>query len=115
MKRFFAFAVMFASLSVPVFAAKNSQTVTVSSPVMVGKTELPAGDYKVTWTGSASNTQVTFAERGKVLVTVPAKIVEAKNGHVALLTNTENGTTILQTVQLDNLSIVLTGFSASGE
>jgi len=115
MKRFFAFAVILASLSVTAFAAKNSQNVTVSSPVMVGKTELPAGDYKVSWTGSGANVQVTFAERGKTPVTVPAKIVEAKNGHVALLTNTENGANVLQAVQLDNLSIMLTGSSASGE
>jgi len=115
MKRFFAFAVILASLSVTAFAAKNSQNVTVSSPVMVGKTELPAGDYKVSWTGSGANVQVTFAERGKTPVTVPAKIVEAKNGHVALLTSTENGANVLQAVQLDNLSIMLTGSSASGE
>ena len=115
MKRFFAFALMLALLSVPAFAAKNSQNVSVTDPIKVGSTQLPAGDYKVSWTGTGSNVQVTIAEKGKASVTVPAKIVEAKNGHVALLTNTVGGTNVLESIQLNDLSIVLTGATASGE
>jgi hypothetical protein len=115
MKRFFGFALMLALLSVPAFAAKNSQNVSVTDPIKVGSTQLPAGDYKVSWTGTGSNVQVTIAEKGKASVTVPAKIVEAKNGHVALLTNTVGGTNVLESIQLNDLSIVLTGATASGE
>jgi len=115
MKRCFAFALMLALLSVPAFAAKNSQNVSITDPVKVGSTQLPAGDYKVSWTGTGSNVQVTIAEKGKASVTVPAKIVEAKNGHVALLTNTVSGASVLESIQLDNLSIVLTSATASGE
>jgi hypothetical protein len=115
MKRFFGFALMLALLSVPAFAAKNSQNVSVTDPIKVGSTQLPAGDYKVSWAGTGSNVQVTIAEKGKASVTVPAKIVEAKNGHVALLTNTVGGTNVLESIQLNDLSIVLTGATASGE
>jgi len=52
MKRFFGFALLIASLSVPAFAAKNSQNVTFTDAIRVGSTQLPAGDYKVTWTAN---------------------------------------------------------------
>lgn len=115
MKRFFGFAILLASLSVPAFAAKNSQNISITDTVKVGATQLPAGTYKVTWTGTGSNAQVTIAQKGKASVTVPAKVVDAKNGHVALLTNTVNGSTVLETIQLNDLSLVLTGGTSSGE
>lgn len=115
MKRFFGFAILLASLSVPAFAAKNSQSISINDPVTVGATQLPAGNYTVSWTGTGSNAQVTIAQKGKASVTVPAKVVEAKNGHVALLTNTVNGSAVLETIQLNNLSLVLTGATSAGE
>lgn len=115
MNRFFASALIVASLSVPAFAAKNSQTVTLTDAVKVGSTQLPAGDYKVSWTTNGSTAQVTIADKGKDSVTVPAKLVEAKNGHVALLTNTVSGVAVLESIQLNNVSLVLTGAAGSGE
>lgn len=115
MKRFFGFALMLVLLSVPAFAAKNSQNVSITDPIKVGSTQLPAGDYKVSWTGTGSSVQVTIEEKGKASVTVPAKIVEAKNGHVALLTNSVGGANVLETIQLNNLSIIFAGATASGE
>ena len=109
MKRFFGYALLFASLSIPALAAKNSQSITLTDTVKVGSTQLAAGDYKVTWTGTAPNVQVTIAAKGKTSVTVPAKLVDAKNGHVALQTNTEGGVQVLQSIQLDNANLVLTG------
>ncbi|HEY6489239.1 MAG: hypothetical protein WCC26_08255 [Terracidiphilus sp.] len=115
MKRFFGFAILLASLSVPAFAAKNSQSISITGPVTVGATQLPAGNYKVSWTGIGSNAQVTIAEKGKASVTVPAKVVEAKNGHIAVLTNKVNGSAILETIQLNDLTIELTGATSAGE
>jgi hypothetical protein len=115
MNRFFASALIVASLSVPAFAAKNSQSVTLTDPVKVGSTQLPAGNYKVSWTANGSTAQVTIEEKGKASVTVPAKIVESKNGHVAVLTNTVGGVAVLESIQLNNLSLVLSGGAAAGE
>jgi hypothetical protein len=115
MNRFLGYALLLASLSVPAFAAKNSQSVRLANPIKVGSTELPAGNYKVSWTGSASNVQVTIAEKGKASVTVPAKLVDAKNGHVALITNSVDGAAVLESIQLDNLSLMLTGAAGAGE
>jgi len=108
MKRFFVSALLLASLSIPAFA-KNSQSITLTDSVKVGSTQLPAGNYKVTWTGTAPNVQVTIESKGKASVTVPAKLVDAKNGHVALQTDTVGGVQILNTIQLDNANLVLSG------
>jgi hypothetical protein len=115
MKRFFGYALILASLTVPAFAAKNSQNVTINAPTKVGATVLPAGDYKVTWTATGSDAQVTFAKSGKSPVTVPAKATEEKNGHVALTTNTVDGTNVLESIQLNNLTLKIAGATASGE
>lgn len=115
MKRFLGFAILIASLAVPAFAAKNSKTVTFTDAVKVGSTQLPAGDYKVSWTNNGSSAQVTIAEKGGASVTVPAKLVDAKNGHIAVLTNTVGGVEVLETIQLDNLSLVIGGTTAAGE
>ena len=48
-------------------------------------------------------------------VTVPAKVVEAKNGHVAVLTNTVGGVAVLQSIQLNNFSLVLASDTTSGQ
>ena len=115
MKRYFGFAIVLASLAVPAFAAKNSQNVAISDTVKVGSTQLTPGSYKVTWTGAGSHVQVTIAEKGGESVTVPAKLVQSKNGHVALLTNSVGGSNVLETIQLNDLSLVLAGTSNSGE
>ena len=78
MKRLSAYALMLALAAAPAFAAKNSTSLNFASPVKVGTTEIPAGDCKVTWTGTGDNVQVTIAENGKTL-TVPAKMVEEKH------------------------------------
>ena len=44
-------------------ASKNSANVVLDSNVTVGTTELPKGTYKVVWTGTDPNVQVTFTQR----------------------------------------------------
>src|ERR1700744_2721630 len=96
MKRFLSCAFVLAALSISAFAAKNSQSITLSDSVKVGSTQLAAGDYKVTWTGTAPNVQLTIARKGITPLTIPAKLVDAKNGHVAVQTNVVNGVQVLQ-------------------
>jgi len=115
MKRFFGFALLLVLFSVPAFAGKNSDTVRIPSNVSVGTTQIPAGSYKVTWTGSGPDVQLTLAQNGKTLVSVPAKVVAEKNGPSGIVTNTESGAEVLREIHLSNLSLVLSGATVSGQ
>jgi hypothetical protein len=106
MKRFLGFIFVCSLLAVPSFAAKNSQTVMIPSAVQVGSTALPAGEYKVTWTGSGATAQVTLAQKDLAPVTVPVKIVEQKNNHNGVSINTEGGKGVLKAILLSNISLV---------
>ena len=90
MKRLFGYALVLAVAAAPAFAAKNSQSVTLADSVKVGSTEIPAGDVKVTWTGSGDSVQVTLAENGKT-VTIPAKLVGEKHSHKGYIVSRSNG------------------------
>jgi hypothetical protein len=114
MKRFLGYAAILALLSAPAFAAKNSDTISISQPVTVGSTQLPAAEYKVTWTGTGSNAQVTLAH-GKSTVTVPAKIVEQKNNMNSVLTQSKDGANILQGINLNKVSVTFTSAPSSGQ
>jgi len=114
MKRLFGYALMLALAAAPAFAAKNSQSVTFAQSVKVGTTEIPAGDVKVTWTGTGDNVQVTLAESGKS-VTFPAKLVDEKHNHKGYVVSRINGTDQLQTIQLSNVSLQLESPTASGQ
>ena len=114
MKRLFGYALMLALTAAPAFAAKNSQSVTFAQSVKVGSTEIPAGDAKVTWTGTGDNVQVTIAENGKTF-TVPAKLVEEKHEHKGYVVTRANGGDQLETIQLSTVSLQFAGPSASGQ
>jgi len=107
MKRLFGFVLACAFLSAPAFAASNSQKVTIPDAVQVGSTVLPAGDYKVTWTGTGASAQVTLAKKGVAPVTVPAKVVEQKNNHSGVSTVTQDGKLVLRTIILSNVNLDL--------
>ena len=116
MKRFFGYAIILASLSVPSLAANNSKNVNLTSPATVGSTKLPAGQYRVSWTGTGSAVQVTIAAKGKATVTVPAKAVETKNGQTAMRFSTVNGVNELKDIMFDNLTLeLMTATPISGE
>lgn len=114
MKRLFGYALMLALTAAPAFAAKNSQSVSLAQSVKVGSTEIPAGDVKVTWTGTGDSVQVTLAENGKS-ITVPAKLVQEKNSHKGYVVSRINGDDQLQAIQLSNVSLQLEGPSISGQ
>jgi hypothetical protein len=114
MKRLFGYALMLALAAAPAFAAKNSQSLNFAQPVKVGTTEIPAGNCKVTWTGTGDNVQVTLAQNGKS-VTVPAKVVEEKNDHTSYVVNRVNGSDQLQSIQLNKISVQIEGSPESGQ
>src|SRR5579862_1592996 len=106
MKRLFGYALMLALAAAPAFAAKNSQSVNLAQSVKVGSTEIPAGDLKVTWTGTGDTVQVTLAQNGKT-ITVPAKLVAEKHDHKGYIVSRNNGSDQLETIQLKDISLQL--------
>ena len=114
MKRILGFALALSLSAIPALANDHSQTVHLADAVKVGAAQLSSGVFKVTWTGSGANAEVTFAQNGKVVATVPAKVVEAKNGHVALGTNKVDGVEVLQVIELDKLNLVLQSAPTTG-
>lgn len=118
MKRLSYCALILALLSAPAFAAKNTQSVNFPDAVTVGSTQLPAGDYKVTWDGTGSSVQVTLEQKGvshPATATVAAKVVEQKNDHSSFLINSKGGVNTLETLQFSKFDVVLSGAPARGE
>ena len=109
MKRFFGFALMLALLATPVFAANKTPkvpTTTIPMTVLVGSTKVPAGAYKVTWTGTGSDVQVTLAQKNKVIVMFAAKAVAEQN-NVGVTTEQKGNLLVLRAIQLSNVNLVL--------
>jgi len=104
-KRALAFTFIFAILPFAANAAsKNSANVVLDSNVTVGTTELPKGSYKVVWSGTDPNVQVTFTSHN-LTKTVPAQIVEGRNNLEAELTDSKDNKTILTALQLKDATL----------
>ena len=115
MNRFAAFASMLVLFAAPAFGAGNKpQTVIIPENVQVGSTQLAAGTYKLAFTGTGSDVQVTLTQAGKTLLTFAAKAVEQKNNPgVDLITNA--GVTTLEAINLDKVSLQLEGAPHPGQ
>ncbi len=114
MKRFFSFAMMLTLLTAPAFASKNSQTVNLPTAMKVGSADVSPGDYNVTWTGSGPEVQVTLIRNKKVIVTLPAKLVEQNNKNEGLDMDNRGGVQTLQAIRLRNMSLILESTPSSG-
>jgi hypothetical protein len=112
MKRIFGFLIVLVLAGAPAFAVSDSQSVNIPSAVKVGSTQVAAGSYKVSWTGAGSNVQVTLAKNGKTVATAPAKIVSERNQYSGVSTQAEGGAQVLQTIQLNSVTLVLVDQSA---
>jgi hypothetical protein len=115
MKRFLGCAMIVALFSVPALAAGKSQKVSFPTAVKVGSTQLPAGDYKVTWAGSGPNVQITIAKQGTPAVTVPARIVDQNHDSDAVVTNTAGGQNVLEAIELSHVTLVMENPPAQGQ
>src|SRR5271167_2297492 len=101
-KRVLAFAFILSFLPFAANAAsKNSAHVVLDNSVTVGTTEVPKGNYKVAWTGTDPNVQVTFTN-GEWSKTIPAHIVEGKNDTESQTTTVKGDKTILTVLELHN-------------
>jgi opacity protein-like surface antigen len=114
MKRLFGYALMLALAAAPAMAAKNSQSFNLGQNVKVGTTDIPAGNVKVTWTGTGDAVQVTLSSSGKS-ITVPAKLISEKNVHKGYVVSNKSGVDELQTIQLNDLSLQLQSGTSSGQ
>ena len=114
MKRSFGFALMLVLFAVPAFAGNKTPTVNIPQNVQIGSTQLPAGQYELTWTGSGSNVQATLAQRGRTVVSFPATAVEGKSNQ-GVETHAQGGVQVLDRIQLNNVTLILGGTPHSGQ
>jgi hypothetical protein len=115
MKRALVLTFIFGLLPLAALAApKNSANVDLVDSVKVGTTDLPKGNYKIAWSGTEPNVQVTFS-RGNWSTTVPARIVEQRNDTEAQLTDAKAGTKLLTGLVLHNVTLVFQGSTQAGE
>ena len=115
MKRFFGIASMLVVFAAPVFASNKPVTVTIPDNVQVGSTPLAGGDYKLTYTGSGSDVQVTLTKNAKAVITFQARLTEKKNSPGGVTTQTQGSKDILESIQLDKVNLELEGASSSGQ
>lgn len=107
MKRLSSLLILSTMISITAFAAEGgSGKIHLDSAVKVGSTELPAGDYKVTWTGSGDNAQVTI-KQGKTAASTTAQVVEVRRNGDAFATKTENGSRVLTEIQFRDTTLML--------
>jgi hypothetical protein len=114
MKCSFGFALMLVLFAVPAFAGNKPTTVVIPGNVQVGSTQLPAGQYELTWTGSGSKVQAMLLQNQKTVITFSAKIVEGKNDP-GVETDTQGGSAILDVIRTSKFSLILDGAPQSGQ
>lgn len=118
MKRIVSYAFMLALLSAPAFAEKNSQSLSIPEAVSVGSTQLPAGEYKVTWTGTGNDVKVTLQQKDTsrpAVGTFNAKMVDDKHVHNGYTVSRQNGVDQLEAIQLSKFSLVVGGSTSAGQ
>jgi hypothetical protein len=59
---------------------KMKANIQIEQTVQVGSVRLAPGVYKMTWTESGSNAEVTLLRGNKVIVTVPAQTTRQRSG-----------------------------------
>lgn len=115
MKRVLTLTFIFGLLPLAAIAApKNSAQVELVDSVKVGTTDLPKGYYKIAWSGTEPNVQVTFS-RGNLSTTVPARIVAQRHDTETQLTDTKGGTKLLTGLELHNVTLVFQSGTQAGD
>ncbi len=94
-------------------ASKNSGNIVLTDNVTVGTTEVPKGTYKVAWTGTDTNAQVTFTN-GTWSKTVPARVVEQRNAVESELTDKKDNKTILTSIDFHNATLQFAAGTRAG-
>ena len=109
-----ALLVLLASCSLPLDAAKNSQSFALAVDVRVGDLQIAQGQYTVTWTEAAgSQVQLTLKADGKKPITIPARSIAEKHSEAGVTTFVDNGVTYLQDFHTTKETYVLSGTPAA--
>jgi len=107
MKKTLLILTLSALTSVAALAADGATgKIRLATPVKVGSVELPAGDYRVSWTGTGDNAQVNL-KQGNVSATTSAKVVDVKHFNDAVVTKSDNGARVLTEIQFQAKTLVL--------
>ena len=108
------------------FAASNSHKgdLNLGSAVQVAGKQLPAGDYVVKWDGAGPTAQVNIVRDGRVVATVPARVVkldQKASENATEVKTASNGDRTLSSIRFGGKDYALeiggeaTGGTASGD
>jgi hypothetical protein len=102
------------SLSVSAWASdKMKANIHIEHTVHVGSTQLAPGAYKMTWTASGSNAEVTFSQGKNVIATVPAHVTQVRSRYDGPAIHTDSSTSMLIGVELPEVSLSFTSENAA--
>jgi hypothetical protein len=92
---------------------KMSANIQIYQTVRIGSTELAPGEYKMTWTQSGSNVDVTFSQAKRVIATVPAQATQERSGYHSPALRIESVSNTLIGVDFPKVSISLISENAA--
>jgi len=89
--------------------ASDKGKLQIYNPVTVNGTTLKAGDYKLEWTGTAGNVELSILQGKNVVAKVPAHVVDlnSPSANDAAVVNNENGTKTLTGVRFEGKKFAL--------
>jgi hypothetical protein len=100
-------------LSVSAWASdKMKANIQIYETVHVGSSQLAPGEYKMTWTETGTNAEVTFSQGKQVIATVPARVIQKRSGYNAPALDTDSVTKTLIAVELPKMSFSFSNDSA---
>ena len=108
MKRISGITLLIALLSLPLFAAKNSQQFLLPSDVRIGDVQLREGHCQVSWNeASGSQVQLTIKTQDRKTITVPAQLIEKKQNNPGVQTFVQNGVAYVSEFDTANFRLVV--------
>lgn len=105
-------------LPAAIFAADNQKgSLNIGAAVQVAGKELGAGDYTVKWDGTGPSTHVNIIRDGKVVASVPARVVkldQKPTRDTAEVSTASNGVRTLTMIQFEGKAYALQIGEAGG-
>jgi hypothetical protein len=106
------FLIMLLLPAAGLFAATDSHkgSLSLGDAVQVAGKQLAAGDYTVKWNGSGPATQLNIIQNGKVVATVPARVVtldQKSSNDIAEVKTAGNGDRTLTSIKFEGKTYAL--------